>query len=480
MNNSLQTNLGYFDLGRAEIEKLREAFDIIQGDMDGMLDKFYDFALSNPEMSGFFKSDGMMAHARARQLEHWTMLLSGKIDDNYQRSAQTIGEVHFRIQLPFNMYLAGYARVTAMLMTSLLTNCREKDIQAETAREYISVVSRAIAFDTEAVIRAYFDAQQAEQQHALTTLEDGLSRITEGSAAQEIPAHDQGGMPERYDSLRHGYNKALQLITGVSKTIGTKTFELEGATNDVNDATQNLAKRTEEQAATLQTTAAAVEQLTTTVRQSSENATRVDGEMKIAKGEAEKARDVVAEAVKSMAAIEESSKEISSKIGAINQIAFQTNLLALNAGVEAARAGDHGRGFAVVASEVRALAGRASDTAKEINEIISASQQQVAKGAEKVGLTGEALDGITENVTRVSDLISEIDQTGREQASTLDNINQSVNRLESVTQKNAAMAEETSASAQAMSVSFAGLAQAVRDLGVQSGPEDRDGHREVA
>ena len=43
------------------------------------------------------------------------------------------------------------------------------------------------------------------------------------------------------------------------------------------------------------------------------------------------------------------SKEITSILMIIGEIAQQTNLLALNATVEAARAGKHGRGFAVVA-----------------------------------------------------------------------------------------------------------------------------------
>ena len=152
-----------------------------------------------------------------------------------------------------------------------------------------------------------------------------------------------------------------------------------------------------------------------------------------------------------MGEIESSAKQIGNIIGVIDEIAFQTNLLALNAGVEAARAGDAGRGFAVVASEVRALAQRSAEAAKEIKTLIATSSAHVGRGVKLVGDTGEALDGIVAKVAEIDGLISEIASSSQEQATGLAEVNVAVNRMDQVTQQNAAMVEEATAAAGSLS-----------------------------
>jgi methyl-accepting chemotaxis protein len=121
--------------------------------------------------------------------------------------------------------------------------------------------------------------------------------------------------------------------------------------------------------------------------------------------------------------------------------------LALNAGVEAARAGDAGRGFAVVAQEVRALAQRSATAAREIKGLISSSNDHVGQGVKLVGETGEALGDIVGKVAAIDELINEIARSSNEQAVGLNQVNAAINQMDQVTQRNAAMVEQTNAAA---------------------------------
>ncbi len=174
--------------------------------------------------------------------------------------------------------------------------------------------------------------------------------------------------------------------------------------------------------------------------------------------DAKKSAVVVREAVAAMGAIAKSSEQISQIIGVIDEIAFQTNLLALNAGVEAARAGDAGRGFAVVASEVRALAQRSAEAAKEIKGLISTSGAHVGHGVELVAETGKSLERIMAQVSEINTVVAEIAAGAHEQSTALTQVTTAVNQMDIVTQKNAAMVEESTAASHTLSDESAKLA----------------------
>ncbi len=296
-----------------------------------------------------------------------------------------------------------------------------------------------------------------EQGHVVALLGDALTRLSDGDLETEIVEE----VPAAYEKLRTDFNGTVAALRTAIASVAHNADSIRNETTEITSAADDLSRRTEKQAATLEETAAALDELTVSVRSAAEGADDASKMSTEAQANAQKGGNIARQAMDAMDGIKTSSQEISKITSVIDDIAFQTNLLALNAGVEAARAGEAGRGFAVVATEVRALAQRSSDAAREINTLISSSSDQVKQGVELVDRTGEALSSIVTYFAEISNRVSTIASSAREQASGLAEINTAVNELDHVTQQNAAMFEETTAASHALTAEADALANAV-------------------
>jgi aerotaxis receptor len=205
----------------------------------------------------------------------------------------------------------------------------------------------------------------------------------------------------------------------------------------------DLNDRTRQTVANVQQTVATMNQMAASVQSNSETAAEVDKLSVAASSAATKGGNAMQTVVKTMDDIADSTQRIGSITSLINDIAFQTNILALNAAVEAARAGEQGKGFAVVAGEVRHLASRSASAANDIRKLIDASASKVQSGSEQVHAAGRTMDDIVEQVKNVTQLIAQISHATSEQATGLSELTRSVAELDSITQKNADLVEES-------------------------------------
>jgi methyl-accepting chemotaxis protein len=288
-----------------------------------------------------------------------------------------------------------------------------------------------------------------------------LDAVTAGMAQGDLTNDIRGNYHGVFGRLKTGVNTMAGKLRDIAGELNMSAAAVKEAAAEISTGSQDLAQRTESQAASIEETAASMHEITSTVKQNADNAQAASQLAVVARDAADKGGAVMGNVVTAMGQIEGSAAKISDIVGLIDEIAFQTNLLALNASVEAARAGEAGKGFAVVAQEVRALAQRSADASKEIKTLISASNGQVREGGKLVGQAGESLTEIVTAVKKVTDIVSEIAAASREQATGLEQVNTAVGTMDEMTQRNGALVEETSASAQSLSQQAAQLAQLV-------------------
>ncbi|MBP1208335.1 methyl-accepting chemotaxis protein [Duganella sp. 1411] len=281
--------------------------------------------------------------------------------------------------------------------------------------------------------------------------------VAAGDLSSRIDVDSQDEIGALLQALKE-MNHSLNDIVG---QVRSSTDEIATATAEVATGNMDLSSRTEQQASALEETASSMEELTSTVKQNSDNARQAN---QLAVSAVEVARQggaVVSDVVTTMGQINESAAKIADIIGVIDGIAFQTNILALNAAVEAARAGEQGRGFAVVASEVRNLAQRSAGAAKEIKTLINDSVERVDAGNRLVAKAGTTMTEVVASIQRVTDIMGEISSASHEQEVGIEQINQAVAEMDTVTQQNAALVEEAAAATGALEQQAAHLAQVV-------------------
>lgn len=296
--------------------------------------------------------------------------------------------------------------------------------------------------------------------HVIGPLDEAVAlceRVANGDLSSIVSRHHRGEIGRLFDAMARMQERLDTAVRAIVQSTGS----IAAASRQIAAGSMDLSDRTEKQAAALEQTAASVEEITATAKQSADHVREVSSLAGQAAQLARQGSEETQHAIDAMREISHSSQRIDEIISVIDGIAFQTNILALNAAVEAARAGEQGRGFAVVAGEVRALAQRSATAAKEIKGLIETSSESVARGSQRVEQASATMGSVLESAATSAPLMGEIATASTEQSVGIEQINQAVTHLDSVTQQNAALVEEFAASAATLHEQADDLARAV-------------------
>ncbi|MFO1475208.1 MAG: methyl-accepting chemotaxis protein [Verrucomicrobiota bacterium] len=240
--------------------------------------------------------------------------------------------------------------------------------------------------------------------------------------------------------------------------------QVRSTSDQLSAGSQSLADGASRQAASIEETSASLEELSVAIRGNADHARGANELAAQALSAAETGARGMAQMGQAMSDIQAASDNIAKIIKTIEEIAFQTNILALNAAVEAARAGEAGMGFAVVAEEVRSLAKRSSDAARETAAIIEDSVGKTRNGTHVSAEVSKHFEAINQKAQQLHGLIASIAKASQEQDRGISHLNEAVHEMDSVTQTNAANAEESAGVAVELNGQADALGKTIEEL----------------
>ena len=263
----------------------------------------------------------------------------------------------------------------------------------------------------------------------------------------EQTIHRKDELGELADSFTIMRQELVDIIIRVRDSVEKIT----NSAHELSQGSNDLSHRTESQAASLEETASSMEEMASTIKSSTDQSVQGNRMMVESRQSIESAGDIILETTRNIEEVYEASTKIKDITNIIENIAFQTNILALNAAVEAARAGDQGKGFAVVASEVRNLAQTTQSSVKDITNLVDNAYDKINKATDSARTSQEIFNDLRVKIDETARIMQDISSTAVEQQTGVDQVNRAVADMDSVTQQNAALVEESYAATMSLS-----------------------------
>tara|TARA_R110002033_G_scaffold802_12_gene7905 strand:+ start:11864 stop:13711 length:1848 start_codon:yes stop_codon:yes gene_type:complete len=277
-------------------------------------------------------------------------------------------------------------------------------------------------------------------EHNMLNVKDTLDEYINGDFRNRVIIDKS--LKEEMLAVMTRVNGLGDALSQSAKTNLSNGQALEKNSYNLTNSMENLANKANDQAASLEETAAAVEEITSITRSNASNASKMSELGQTVKLSVSKGQEHAANTASAMEEINQKVSAINEAINIIDQIAFQTNILSLNAAVESATAGEAGKGFAVVAQEVRNLASRSAEAAREIKDLVEDANDKAIEGKKISDGMITDYQELNKHISETIHIIEDVSSASKEQMNGIEQINDAVAKLDSVTQENASEANK--------------------------------------
>jgi len=276
---------------------------------------------------------------------------------------------------------------------------------------------------------------------------DVLGAIARGDLTQDIHQNYTGD----FLTIKNSLDSILGALNQTMGQIAASAGHVSDGSDQVSASAQSLAQGATEQASAVTEISTTISDISEGARQTSDAAVEVGGFVNQVGSQLGISIESVRELSESMERISNDSKQISTIIATIENIAFQINILSLNAAVEAARAGTAGKGFAVVADEISSLASKSDEAAKATKDLIENSAATIKEGGKVMNRVSEALERTGELAGNVTVRMEQVVEAVEKQTLAMEQVATGVEQISAVVENNSATSQECAAASEELS-----------------------------
>ncbi len=371
--------------------------------------------------------------------QKWFFFTEQEVEEFYADATSVTRSLTLLISV-ITLVVAGLALLAVYVFTSMIVSSLQRVTDAASAMARgnfdFTLPDTRSQDEIGKMVKSFLQMAQTQRERA-----NIAEKIANKDFNQNVMVYDDG------DILGKALKKMTDELNAIMIRIKESSEKVSAGMAQLNSVSESISQGATETAASLEEISSTMTEINSQAASNAQNAIEANSLAISSRQAAENGKQLIESTVNAMGEINESSKQIDKIIKVIDDIAFQTNLLSLNAAVEAARAGKYGKGFAVVADEVRNLASNSAKAAGETAELIESASKKITYGLNEAKKTAESFQGIYNNTTKLTTLVSEIAAASREQSNGLSQATEGMSQIDKVTQSNTASAEETASAA---------------------------------